>query len=421
MNISEKICIFICLLGLLLAGCSSEFEWVVGAESILPRQLQQMSISDSKYRIINVGPRENYLAAHISGSRWIDYAGLEEELRRSDFDRRGPLVLTCPMGHLAALAVAKAKGQGFSNVFSLHGGIEAWQQSGFPIAKGAAADNPMKPQPPLLTPISPIQQWATMISGLVFKPLYMFLTLVLILGLRPSADRDITLLRRGLIVFLIGESFCALNYLIFAGGNDLFDSLHGLGMVLMGMLVSWGLAAMLDERIIGLTAPKSACAFKQLCPACWKHKNTVCLLQQLLSILAPALAGLALMPWCAELRSLHQISRVFETEVLYSYSIELQLVDFRLYPLLALIVFLLAWVILLRGAASLRPAQFFFFLGIGLLSFSLFRFLLLEAFRTTPPWMDFWEEITELFLITGLARFIYLCRKAVGFRLPWLR
>ncbi len=400
-------------------GCSSGLEWVVGVGSISAEQLQRSLQAGKEFQFLDVGPRQFYLEGHLPGARWVDYKKLEEQLPRLSLDRTKPLVITCPSGYLSVPAAAVAKGQGFGNVVSLHGGVAQWRNQAFVLQAGATDGAAGSENfSPVLVPMSRIQQLAATISGLGFKPTYMALTLALILGLWGNKSRDVALIRGGLIAFLVGESFCALNYLIFSGASDSFDALHGLGMVFMGALVSWGLVVLLDERVLSVTAPARACAFKRLCGACWKYQNVSCRLQRLLLLAIPALAITALMPWCTPLRVLHQESMVFATPVLYSYSINLQLADFRLYSFLAAAFFFVAWARTFKGVAFLKSAQLPFFTAMGLMSFSLFRFFLLEAFRLSPAWMDFWEEATELFLIVGLGWFLYLNRMEMKF---WFR
>jgi rhodanese-related sulfurtransferase len=399
-----------------LTGCTAGFEWLLGVDAITPEELMQSLQAGESIRIVDVGPRDAYGAQHLPGARWVDFHRLESRLPQLLNDRTAPVVFTCPGGYLSALAVVMAKGQGFSKVASLHGGVTQWRRRGYVVEKGFSSNAGVTTPAPHLTPMSPGQQWAAMVSGLGFKPVYMALTLALILGLWRTRDRDIALIRRGLLAFFIGEAFCALNYLLFGGANDFFDMLHGLGMVLMGALLSWGMAVFLDERMVHVSAAASVCVFKRLCGPCWKNQKAPCRLHRLLVFAAPALAVLALMPWCLPLRSLYQVSKVYATPVLYSYSPGLQLIDFRAYSLLALVFFVFAMARLLRGAPDFRAAQFSFFAGVGLLSFSLFRFFLLETYRQSPAWMDFWEEATELIMILGLCWFLFHYRIEAGLR-----
>ena len=98
----------------------------------------------------------------------------------------------------------------------------------------------------------------------------------------------------------------------------------------------------------------------------------------------------------------------------FGYPIDLQLADFRVYPMLAAVLFLVALIMLFGGGQSLRRVQLPLLAGLGFMSFSLFRFLLLEAYRTAPVWADFWEETTELLFILGLGLFLFFYRRRLG-------
>lgn len=410
----------ILMMCLTFAGCDTGFEWMVGVKPMTAPDLDQLTKSGTRLQVLDVGPRDDYIEGHIPGAYWVAYRDFEEVLAQmvpDKMDKKAPLVITCPSGHFSVPAAAKAKGQGFDNVFSLHDGVLNWRQMGFALEKGATRVIEKASCRSAFIPMGKNQQLATVVSGFGLKPAYMLITLLLILSLRGSGTKDKRLIFWGMIAFFAGETFCALNYLFFDGRNDLFDMLHGLGMVLMGAWISWGIAVFWDERILQFTPLKGKCTFHRLCGACWKYKTAApCRMQQMFLLVTPVLALTSLIPWCIPLRSLYRISNVFDTPVLYSYSVELQMVDFRLYALLAVILFLAAWGITFKGVLSLKSAHIPFFTGIGLMSFSIFRFFLLEAFRLSPAWMDFWEEATELFLILAVAWFLYLYRFEIGLR-----
>ena len=407
-------CSALILILLSTVGCTSGFEWVLGVEAVSPEILQQAMQAGEKIQIIDVGTEKEYMAGHVPGALRVDLHDLESRLPQLPLDRDVLTVFTCPGGYLSAMAVVMAKGQYFSKAVSLHGGVSRWRRGGFEVETGPPATVHQAEIVPDLVPISLSQQLAAVISGLGFKPMYMTLTFLLCIGLWKNRIRDIALARWGLAAFFTGEMFCALNYLIFSGGSDFFDTLHGLGMVVMGVLISWGLVVFFDERVLHVTAEKETCGFKRLCKTCWKYENVPCRLQRLVLFAAPALAVVALMPWCIPLRSLYQVSDVFGTNVLYSYSPVLQLTDFRLYSFLAAVLFLFTTVRLFRRKTPLKAIQPPFFAGVGLMGFSLFRFFLFETYRISPAWMDFWEETTELIMIFGLGWFLFQYRMETG-------
>ncbi len=55
-------------------------------------------------------------------------------VRLNELDPKAPTVFYCQMGGRSAQAAAFAAAQGFSEVYSLQGGITAWVQAGAPVA-----------------------------------------------------------------------------------------------------------------------------------------------------------------------------------------------------------------------------------------------------------------------------------------------
>lgn len=281
---------------------------------------------------------------------------------------------------------------------------------------GAEALGPTSSGPSL--ELTTVEQAAAVFSGYVVKPTYMLVSLLLFFFLRRGRSRDLGLLRIGLAAFFLGEAACALNYLLTGGRSEVLEALHGLGMAGMGGATAWGLFVLADERLLGLTRPTAGCSLRRFCGRCWKQDRTGCFAHRLFVLLAPALTILATMPLFAPLRELDLVGGVFGTPVAYLYSRLQLLTDFRVYPMLAVLGFAVTAILLPFGEQAMRRTQPIFFTAFGFFSFSLFRFLLLAAYRQRPVWLDFWEEITELLLIGFLAAFFALYRERFGLARP---
>jgi rhodanese-related sulfurtransferase len=393
------------------SACSHpSIDTLIGVEQISAAELKSRLGHHNPPQLLDVRDRKEYAGGHIPQSHWHPLGTLEQSIDSLGLNKRKPLAVICESGRRSALAGAIAKGHGFDKVYNLSGGILDWQAQGFSLSQTKAPK--INSSPENTVPLTLFQQIIAVISGLVFKPTYMLLSLLLILFLYRSREksRDMVLIRWGLVFFLAGESFCALNFLCTGGHNTILDIFHGAGMVLMGMLVGWGVFDMLDQRLLGISAADKACALRRFCGQCWKQQDVSCFAQRIFLFLTPTFALLSLMPLVSPLRSLYHMSLVFGDPVLYAYSIDLQLVDFRLYPGLAFILFIWALVNLKGGPKSLTKVQLPFFAGFGLMSFSLFRFFLLEAYRQLPIWSDFWEETTELISILGLGLLLIFYR-----------
>jgi hypothetical protein len=255
-------------------------------------------------------------------------------------------------------------------------------------------------------------------SGMIIKPAYMLLAFVLVVWLWRVRDPAIAMLRRGLACFLVGEVICALEFFLGRGQFSApLDGLHGLGMVAFGMLLPWAIFRLLDERVLRFVDPEERCVLQRFCGRCWKRDPVTCGLNRLFVFVAPALAVIALMPLDTPLQPFHFVSQVGTSEVDYGMPVFNQILEFRVYPLLAFLLLLWTTWRLLGGVESVRRAQLPFFLGLGVMGFSVFRFLLLQAYRDIPPWADFWEEVTELVAVLGAGLLLYVFRRQLG--LPW--
>jgi hypothetical protein len=258
------------------------------------------------------------------------------------------------------------------------------------------------------------EQVLSVVSGLVLKPTYMVMTLMLLLWMMRAPGPDFRLLRIGLLLFLIGESFCAADFLLTGGKGYVLDVPHGLGMVAVGALITWGIVEFFDSRMFHFSTQKGRCAARVFCGNCIKETDVRCVLKDLFAFVALSLSALSLLPLSLPIRPRYEVLRVFGSDVIYSYPLEGQWMDFRLLPITAAAFFVITFGMLLLGKKNaVARAKAPFFCAVGLMSFSLFRFFLNEAFRTRPVWADFWEELTEFLSIVGIGLFYYFVRNKI--------
>lgn len=290
--------------------------------------------------------------------------------------------------------------------------------SPYALAKAAPAIAPAfdAAQTNTVLSISLVDQFIVGFSGLFIKPMYMTLSVLLILFLRGIKSRDIVLLRWSIILFLLGEAFCAVNYIFFSGVSDLFEILHGLGMVGLGVLLPWGMFELFDERILRVTDQNHRCAFQKMCRICWKYEDVSCGLHRLFRYLAPAFAIIALLPLTAPLRPFHIVLPVFGSKAIFQFSFIVLIFEIRIYPILAF-VFMFSSIFYLRGGPSeIKKAQPLFFAGLGFWLYSLFRFIMVTGYYGLPQWMNFWEELIELITIIGMGFFFIIFRRQLGLK-----
>ncbi len=73
-------------------------------------------------------------AGNIAGTDLsIPYDQIEQRISELPTDKSTRIVLYCRSGHMSGIAAEALVRLGYTNVWSLQGGMAAWEQSGFPI------------------------------------------------------------------------------------------------------------------------------------------------------------------------------------------------------------------------------------------------------------------------------------------------
>ena len=265
----------------------------------------------------------------------------------------------------------------------------------------------------------PIGFWAqaSMVAGAYFvKPLYMLLTLLIVLMFKGRRSQDMVLIRTGLLLFLLGELACMFNYALTAGTSDVLEIAHDLGMVSMNALLPWGLLLLLDDRVFHYLDQDKTCVLQRLCGRCWKKEDVPCGPHSLAKFLLPALMVVSLIPWFVPLRPFAVVMPVFGTDVLWVRSTWNLLFELRLFPAIGAVCFAIAFVFVLRGKRGLQPSLPWLFMGVGFASFALFRTVLFSMFYENPAWDNWWEEATELLAVIAVLWGLTAFRTQLGLR-----
>jgi len=98
--------------------------------------------SDSVY-VLDVRTPEEWLSGHIPGAHHIELNHLENSLQQLPQDRS--IALLCRSGHRASLAASLLQKHGFTSVMNVRGGMQAWKQSGLPMALGNDKNQSLNP------------------------------------------------------------------------------------------------------------------------------------------------------------------------------------------------------------------------------------------------------------------------------------
>lgn len=82
--------------------------------------------------ILDIRTPEEFAAGHISGAINIDYYASDFEQRLGVLDLDVPYVMYCNSGNRSSNALPLMDSLGFSEVYELDGGIQAWLGAGLP-------------------------------------------------------------------------------------------------------------------------------------------------------------------------------------------------------------------------------------------------------------------------------------------------
>jgi adenylyltransferase/sulfurtransferase len=108
--------------------CQSEPAEVLEAESDLPsltvQELKKKMDAQEALTLVDVREQWEYDIARINGSQLIPLGELEERLM--ELPRNGTLVIQCHSGGRSEYGTRILQQAGFTNVYNLEGGIEAW-------------------------------------------------------------------------------------------------------------------------------------------------------------------------------------------------------------------------------------------------------------------------------------------------------
>jgi hypothetical protein len=264
-----------------------------------------------------------------------------------------------------------------------------------------------------------LDQIIVVLTAFVIKPLYMLLSLTLAWFLRKSHDTSLAPLRWGLLAFFIGEAFCAINYLVFRDQSHLAEYFHNFGMVTSFGFICYALLDGLDRRVIQYSDPEKRCSFASLCNSCIKSQKGQCRVYRLLQLTTLTFGLLAFIPLVSKISGVSYDAFIFGTRYNYTWLKVDQLFELRYCPLLAMTMFLSAFLTMAFSKEQFIPtmAKILYSTGVGALGFGLFRFFLNSAFTQNLAWADSWEEITEFTLMIIIAYVLYLFHERLGIQI----
>jgi rhodanese-related sulfurtransferase len=84
---------------------------------------------------LDVREDHEFSKEHARGARHLGKGIIERDIETVIPDKSAAIILYCGGGYRSALAADALQQMGYSNVVSMDGGIRAWKESGYPMAR----------------------------------------------------------------------------------------------------------------------------------------------------------------------------------------------------------------------------------------------------------------------------------------------
>ena len=91
--------------------------------------------TDDKFTLIDVREESEFAKDHLPGAIHMGKGIIERDIEDRVPDPRTELVLYCGGGFRSALAADNLQKMGYTNVFSMDGGIREWREKNYPLVK----------------------------------------------------------------------------------------------------------------------------------------------------------------------------------------------------------------------------------------------------------------------------------------------
>lgn len=106
-----------------------------GYKTLRPAGLTALVNRDNAL-VVDLRPMADFDKGHIPGSKNVQMSQFDPESKQLAPAKALPVVLVCKTGQTSGAAAKRLKKAGFEKVYSLEGGIAAWQQADLPLVKG---------------------------------------------------------------------------------------------------------------------------------------------------------------------------------------------------------------------------------------------------------------------------------------------
>jgi len=105
-----------------------------GTHQLSPMQVTQL-INHENAAIVDVRSLDAYTNGHIVNAISLPAQQLAEKIKKIEKFKALPVIVVCAMGRDSAQASTTLMNHGFTRVYILNGGIQAWKTADMPLVK----------------------------------------------------------------------------------------------------------------------------------------------------------------------------------------------------------------------------------------------------------------------------------------------
>lgn len=86
-----------------------------------------------KFHFIDVREDHEWNEGHAAGAQHLGRGIIERDIEKTVPEKDAEIVLYCGGGYRSALAADNLQKMGYTNIYSMAGGIRAWKEGGYPM------------------------------------------------------------------------------------------------------------------------------------------------------------------------------------------------------------------------------------------------------------------------------------------------
>lgn len=111
-----------------------------GVKTIKPQDAVRL-MNDDNTIVVDVRLEKEFKEGHVLDSIHIPVGALESRIRELDHAKDKTIIVNCQTGMRSKQAGSILKKHGFTNLYSIDGGMNAWINANFPINKSSKRKN----------------------------------------------------------------------------------------------------------------------------------------------------------------------------------------------------------------------------------------------------------------------------------------